>query len=95
MDTEQRDICEVLGQLGVFRSLAYGHLRDVVEIGCIRDYRTGKSLYYQGDLADWAYLIVSGAVRRVKYRVNLFGSITVFVAPPTLGGRNFSPSPIG
>ena len=70
MDTEQRDICEVLGQLGVFRSLAYGHLRDVVEIGCIRDYRTGKSLYYQGDLADWAYLIVSGAVRRVKYRVD-------------------------
>ena len=63
LDIQGKSTLEILAQIDLFNGLPQGHLRRVVDIGVEEQYRTGATIFPEGEPGDKFYLIVEGAVR--------------------------------
>jgi CRP-like cAMP-binding protein len=59
---------DAIGALGELTRLPRGSAAGLFRLSMPVSLRRGKVLYYQGERADRAYLVLSGALRRVMYR---------------------------
>ena len=58
---------EILAQIDLFSGLPAVHLRRVVEIGAVEDYKKNANVFSEGDAGDKFYLILEGAVRVSRF----------------------------
>ena len=65
---DRHHLHERLRRLRDMRNTGEQEIRVLLKYGTYGAVRTGRSLYYQGDISDKAYLILSGLVKIVKYR---------------------------
>jgi CRP/FNR family transcriptional regulator, cyclic AMP receptor protein len=64
---EATSTLDVLAQIDLFNSLPTEHLNRVVAIGLEEQYRTGVTIFSEGEAGDKFYLIVEGAVRISRF----------------------------
>ncbi len=58
---------EILAQIDLFSGLPAVHLRRVVEIGTVEEYKRNADVFAEGDTGDKFYLILEGAVRVSRF----------------------------
>src|SRR5512140_1344013 len=63
LDLKGKSTLEILAQIDLFSGLPQGHLRRVVDIGLEEQYKSGATIFSEGEPGDKFYLIVEGAVR--------------------------------
>lgn len=61
--TDHAGAFEILSQIDLFSDLPQEHLRRVAEIGVEEQYRSGATIFSEGDPGEVFYVILSGAVR--------------------------------
>jgi CRP-like cAMP-binding protein len=67
LEIEGKSTLEILAQIDIFSGLPPGHLRRVVDIGVEETYKSGATIFSEGDSGDKFYLIVEGAVRISRF----------------------------
>jgi CRP/FNR family transcriptional regulator, cyclic AMP receptor protein len=67
LEIEGKSTLEILAQIDIFSGLPQGHLRRVVDIGVDEQYKTGATIFKEGEPGDKFYLIVEGAVRISRF----------------------------
>jgi CRP/FNR family transcriptional regulator, cyclic AMP receptor protein len=67
LEIEGKSTLEILAQIDIFTGLPPGHLRRVVDIGVDEAYKSGATIFSEGDSGDKFYLIVEGAVRISRF----------------------------
>jgi len=67
LEIEGKSTLEILSQIDIFAGLPEGHLRRVVDIGVDEQYKTGATIFGEGEPGDKFYLIVEGAVRISRF----------------------------
>ncbi|MEO6773884.1 MAG: cyclic nucleotide-binding domain-containing protein [Kofleriaceae bacterium] len=63
LDLKGKSTLEILTEIDLFSGLPQGHLRRIVDIGLEEQYRSGATIFSEGEPGDKFYLIVEGAVR--------------------------------
>ncbi|MGH7284958.1 MAG: cyclic nucleotide-binding domain-containing protein, partial [Polyangiaceae bacterium] len=63
LDLKGKSTLEILTEIDLFSGLPQGHLRRIVDIGLEEAYRSGATIFSEGEPGDKFYLIVEGAVR--------------------------------
>jgi CRP/FNR family transcriptional regulator, cyclic AMP receptor protein len=63
LDIKGKSTLEILAQIDLFNGLPQGHLRRVVDIGVEEQYRSGATIFSEGEPGDKFYLLIEGAVR--------------------------------
>jgi CRP-like cAMP-binding protein len=63
LDLKGKSPLEILSQIDLFNGLPQGHLRRVVDIGVEEQYRSGATIFPEGEPGEKFYVIVEGAVR--------------------------------
>ena len=60
---DTRSPVDLLGRIQLFTGLATHYLKRIADIGVEESYKTGQSVFAEGDRGDKFYLILDGAVR--------------------------------
>jgi CRP/FNR family cyclic AMP-dependent transcriptional regulator len=61
--SDARSPVDLLGRIQLFTGLAQHYLKRIADIGVEESYKTGQSVFAEGDRGDKFYLILEGAVR--------------------------------
>ena len=67
LDITGKTTLEILAQIDIFSGLPPMHLRRVVDIGVEEQYKTGATVFSEGEAGDKFYLILEGAVRISRF----------------------------
>jgi CRP/FNR family transcriptional regulator, cyclic AMP receptor protein len=67
LSVEGKSTLEVLSQIDLFSGLPTEHLIRVVDIGVEEQYKSGATIFSEGEAGDKFYLIVEGAVRISRF----------------------------
>lgn len=57
-----------LEQMGIGRTLSREEIKLLARYGSLETTRKGRAVFYQDDPSEFAYLVLSGAAQRTKYR---------------------------
>lgn len=63
-------IIRELTKLRFFFGLNELEINKVIKYTTLHEIRTGKVLFYQGDQAEMAYFVISGKIKKIKYRAD-------------------------
>ncbi len=66
-DAGSKSTLEILAEIDIFSGLPPVHLRRVVDIGVEEQYRTGATVFSEGEAGDKFYQILEGAVRISRF----------------------------
>ena len=66
-DAGSKSTLEILAEIDIFSGLPPVHLRRVVDIGVEESYRTGATVFSEGEAGDKFYQILEGAVRISRF----------------------------
>jgi len=67
LDVAGKTPLEILSQIDIFSGLPPGHLRRVVDIGVEEQYKTGATVFQEGEAGDKFYMILGGAIRISRF----------------------------
>lgn len=67
LDVAGKSPAEILAQVDIFSGLGAQVLRRVVDIGVEEQYKTGATIFSEGETGDKFYLILDGAVRISRF----------------------------
>jgi CRP/FNR family transcriptional regulator, cyclic AMP receptor protein len=67
LQIEGKSTLEILAQIDIFSGLPPAHMRRVVDIGVDESYKSGATIFGEGEPGDKFYLIVEGAVRISRF----------------------------
>lgn len=64
----EKSLVEILSSFKIFSDFNYEQLSNILRYSIYNPYRKERVLYYQNDRADAVYFILSGKIRKVKWR---------------------------
>ena len=67
LDLAGKSTLEILAQIDIFAGLPPVHLRRVVDIGVEEQYKSGATVFSEGEAGDKFYQILEGAVRISRF----------------------------
>ncbi len=70
MHSEKEQLFKTLKVFKCFSELGTNDLIAIIRNSVVRTFRKDKVLYYQGDPSEAVYFIISGKIRKIKYRAD-------------------------
>ena len=67
LDLKGKSTLEILAAIDMFSGLPMAHLRRVVDIGLEEQYKTGATIFSEGEPGEKFFLILDGAVRISRF----------------------------
>jgi CRP-like cAMP-binding protein len=67
LDIEGKTTLEILAQIDVFAELPAMHLQRVIDIGVEESFKSGATVFTEGEAGDKFYLILEGAIRISRF----------------------------
>ncbi len=87
LDITGKTTLEILSQVDIFSGLGPQVLRRVVDIGVEETYRTGATIFSEGEPGDKFYLILEGAVRISRFVPGMGEEALAVVRPGNFFGE--------